>query len=129
VSSVKAPERRRYRVIGSYWPTTPAEPGVCGWCASALLVGQVEGAVLRADAVAVTLLGELVAYVNGRLTFELRNRELWHRTLERIRAGNKGPIVVQHKCGYPPPQIYRAPVPAMQFNAPIGGVDENEFPF
>lgn len=105
----------------------PARLDLCRRCGGALVVGLAEGLYCRADAVACTLLGEYVARLTGRESYEVKSGELQYRELSRITAKREiGPVLIQHKCGYPIPIEYRVRViiPVMR---PEDNADE--FPF
>lgn len=105
----------------------PARLAVCRKCGGALVIGLAEGLRSVADAVACTLLGEYVARISKRESYELRYGELQYRDLSRITAQREiGPILVQHKCGYPIPPEYRARIKFPEMRSEDSA---DEFPF
>jgi hypothetical protein len=88
-----------------------ARPGVCPRCGAAVLrarAGRVAALDVVADAEPIDAIGEILARLEGRLTWHLvteyAGRRITWRTLTSIRAGPaRHPVIADHEC--PPTPI------------------------
>lgn len=85
----------------------------CPTCRAAVVVGlDAARCALRVvcDPARLDQVGEAVAVLSGRRTYELWGRELERRNAFKIRAGMRKPVIAQHSCGIttiPDPEIIR----------------------
>lgn len=88
-----------------------AQLRTCSTCRALVIVGlDTNRCAIRAvaDPTALDQVGELLALLAGRHTYELWGRELEHRNQFTIRAGIRKPVISEHQCGNsqtPSPQI------------------------
>lgn len=91
----------------------------CPTCAALVLQGRDGGPVIHVvtvDAIPISQVGEAVALINGRHTYDLYRvaggLELHPRSQHHIRAGHKRPVVADHRCGTEPLPAAETPPPA-----------------
>ncbi|WP_433415060.1 hypothetical protein ACQP1V_36330 [Microtetraspora malaysiensis] len=105
--------------------STPADLIACHRCGQPTLTGWSEGLLARADVTPLDQVAELVALVEGRMTYDFqpiglpRRPYLIHRHAWRIQATRKWQVVADHRC---PPGLHFPPPrkPAMELVIPIG---------
>lgn len=79
--------------------STPASRTVCGRCDTPLLTGWAEGILARVEAAELDRAGEIVALIQGRITYSLIGGELVDRDAARIRSPQqKWSVHAEHKC-------------------------------
>lgn len=81
---------------------------ICLRCGAPILTGlDADKAALtvRVDLIPIDILGETVALLNGRTTYDLvaihDKKELHHRDQWQITAPRKYPVLAEHRCGRP----------------------------
>ncbi|KAB2347319.1 hypothetical protein [Actinomadura rudentiformis] len=82
--------------------------GRCPRCYAPILTGLDDdnaARTARADPTPITPLGEAVALLAGRATYDLLapygRRELWRRDQWHISGARKHPVLPEHRCGQP----------------------------
>lgn len=90
---------------GQFLITTSPSLINCPKCARPVMAGTVRGLDEHVDTAMLNQLGELMALLEGRATFNLRGDVLSHRNQERIRGGRRdAPVLARHACKDTPEQ-------------------------
>ncbi|MFC5744797.1 hypothetical protein [Actinomadura rugatobispora] len=80
----------------------------CPHCHHPILTGLDDDTAarsVRADPTPITPLGETLALLAGRATFDLQavygRREMWRRDQWHIQSARRWPVLPEHRCGQP----------------------------
>ena len=93
-----------------------AKATACKQCGAHIAVGLDDDQCAlpaAADPTPLTWAGELAARLNGRRTYEIAARELWHRYREQLRRPAPDPVLPEHRCNDPVPTTWLQPVPPL----------------